>query len=239
VPKKAKATNGAIVYLVLDKSGSMGAIAEATRDGVNHFIRETALADPNAQYHELQFSTVMHRVHSGIPVSNVEPHTYKTYRPGGGTALLDAVGNAIKDIDDLKAKPSKVVVVIMTDGQENSSHEYTRAAVQALIKEREQQEDWQFLFLGANVDAFDEAGAIGLAAPAASSATWQPTGIGTRAAYMALSTSTSDYLAGFSSSATLTQNSYNQTLASLSKDPSAMKTGLDTVDKAAKKVETP
>lgn len=216
--KKAKtngATKGALVYLVLDKSGSMAPIQRDTIAGVNVFIGQTAEADADAKFSLLTFDTGINKVHSGVPVTDVPMLDGRSYRPGGGTALLDAVGHAIKSVDEMEEKPAKIVIVTMTDGQENGSHEYTRAAIKALISAREA-DGWQFLFLGANVDAFDEAGALGLGAPAASSATWQQSPMGTQAAYMATANSTGSFLRGSSVGASLTQANYDEALRSLS-----------------------
>lgn len=214
--KKANgARKGAIVYLVLDRSGSMAPIHGATIEGVNHFIRETATADEAALFSMIQFDDHIKRHAQAVPILDVKPLDGSSYQIGGSTALLDAVGAAIYDVDKMEPRPEKTVIVIMTDGAENASTEYTRAAVKALIKKHEKEDKWQFLFLGANLDAFSEAGRIGMAAPAASSATWQQSNVGTQAAYYSASMSTSNYLGGVTRSATLTQDAYDQTLARL------------------------
>ena len=211
---KSKRT-GSLVYVVLDKSGSMSAIRAATVKGVGQFIRDTGKADPNAAFHLSMFDTVVTKAFSGEPISSVESID-RQYNPGGGTALLDAIGRAVKEVEDLPAIPKKVVFVVMTDGQENESREYTREAVKALIERHEDKDDWQFLFLGANLDAFDEAGKIGMRNAASTSATWQPTSQGATAMHMSSSISTSNYLSGVTRSATLTQDQYDETLASIS-----------------------
>lgn len=218
--KKIKAGADAVIYLILDKSGSMYAIQQATIDGVNKFVFETAKTSPEAQYHASLFDTQVTKICSGVPLRSVEPLTSQAYRPDGNTALLDAIGRAVKDIDELPEKPNKVVIVIMTDGAENASHEYTRAAINSLIEDREK-DNWQFLFLGANLDSFAEAGAIGMRNAGSTSATWQPTYRGTQAVYAAVTDSVGNFLGGTARSATLTQDQYDQTLASLPKDTPA------------------
>lgn len=231
--KKANVKGDALVYVVLDKSGSMAAIRDATIEGVDRFIAETAKANADAQFHLSMFDTDVRKVNNGEAIGSVET-IRGTYNPGGSTALLDGVGRAVKEIEDLPSIPSKVVIVIMTDGQENASHEYTREAVKAKVSQHEREDKWQFLFLGANLDAFAEAGAIGMAAAASSSATWQPTMRGTAAAYLATASSTADYLTGSAGSAVLTQDSYDAVYASLGGDdettPDATPTRTSTVD---------
>ena len=91
-----------------------------------------------------------------------------TYAPGGLTALLDAVGNAIISVEKRMkempegSKPSKVIMVIITDGQENQSREFSSSQIKKMVEERQTSRFWEFMFLAANVDAFSEAGAIGV-----------------------------------------------------------------------------
>lgn len=250
-PKKTK--SGALVYVVLDKSGSMGAIREATVLGVNDFIHQTALADPNAAFHLSLFDVTVKKAFSGEPISQVDGIGDKYY-PGGGTALLDGVGMAIKEIEDLPTQPEKVVVVIMTDGQENASREYTREAVSKIVSRHEKKDNWQFLFLGANIDTFAEAGAIGMAAPAASGVSWQANHVGTRSAAFAAGASTSNYLSGATMTASLDQSAYAAADAAFTnsveptdeektvlrnRQADAVRAGLGAVDKAAKQSSTP
>lgn len=213
--KKNKAGKGALVYLVLDRSGSMAPIQGATIEGVNHFIRETAAADESALFSMIQFDHTIKRALKAVPITTVKPLNGRSYTIGGNTALLDAVGGAIYDVDQMESRPEKVVIVVMTDGMENSSREYTREAVKELISKRETEDEWQFLFLGANINAFAEAGAIGMTAPSTSSATFSHDNAGTYAVYAAAATSTSNYVSGITRSATLTQEDYNQTLANV------------------------
>jgi hypothetical protein len=209
--KKAK---GALIYLVLDRSGSMAPIRDATIAGVNQFLDETRQADPDARFSLLLFDHSMKRVYSNQPLSQIEKLGRSDYQIGGNTALLDAIGTAIYDIEQMADKPEKIVVTIMTDGAENNSHEYTLPAVKALISRHETEDKWQILFLGANLDSFAEAGAIGIAR-SNSSVNWEPTGMGTQAAYMAVSGSVGSFLRGMSSTADVSQATYNSTLASI------------------------
>lgn len=214
--KKAAATNGnhkSIVHLVLDKSGSMSAIHGATIEGVNHFIKETKLADPTALYSEIQFDDDIVRRIQAQPIGEVELLDDKSYRMGGSTALLDAVGTAVSDIEKMESRPEKVVIVIMTDGQENASHEYTRESIKALVSKHEGEDNWQFLFLGADLDAFSEAGALGMGRVQTSSVRSRRDHVGTQVMYASASMANSNYLRGFDSNVTLTQADYDNSLA--------------------------
>lgn len=205
--KKVKATGGALVYLVIDKSGSMEPIREATIDGVGRFVNETREANPDALFSLLLFDTGIHKPYTNQRVTDVEPLDRSSYRPAGGTALLDAMGHAMSDIEKMADRPEKVAIVVMTDGQENSSHEYTRAAVKAAVARHEKEDGWQVIFLGANLDSFAEAGAIGLRR-AGSSADWQQTYGGTVAVASMASTATNSYLSGMTATADVSAGEY-------------------------------
>lgn len=222
--KKKVGTGPALVYIVLDKSGSMLPIRDATIDGVNLFINETVEADPTAKLSILLFDTEVQSLITRQAIDDSIRLTPKNYRPNGGTALLDAVGRAIKDVDDMAEKPSKVVIAVMTDGEENSSQEYTRAAVKAGIEQHEKEDNWQFLFLGANMDAFAEAGAIGITR-SGSSVSWTPTAAGVTGVAAAASMSNSMYLSGMSSTADLSNDTYvaNETMLRTNTVDSALK----------------
>lgn len=210
---KKKAPKSALVYLVLDRSGSMASIRDATIEGCNQFLDETREANPDALFSLMLFDHEVTRVHSAVPIVQAEKIDRHVYQIRGNTALLDAVGTAVNDIASMEKIPEKVVVVIMTDGQENSSHEYTREAVKQTIKQRETEDKWQFIFLGANLDSFSEAGAIGVGR-AGSSANWQPTFAGTSAVLTMSSVAANSYLAGATPTAVVDASEYNIALDS-------------------------
>lgn len=218
--KKAKSKSGALIYLVLDRSGSMAPIRDATIAGVNTFLDETRQADPDARFSLLLFDHSMKRVYSDQLLSQTEKMDHNVYQIGGNTALLDAVGTAIYDIERMANRPEKIVVAVMTDGAENSSHEYTREAIRSLVSKHETEDKWQILFLGANLDSFAEAGAIGMAR-SRSSLNWQPTAYGTQAAYATASASVGNYVRGMTSTVDVSQATYNSTLASIENNAGA------------------
>jgi hypothetical protein len=161
------------VVVVMDRSGSMVTIADDAAGGFNQLVRkqQEVLAGPGScKLTLVQFDTEYEFVHRSCPIEDIPE--FKLH-PRGGTALLDALGRAIKETEH--RMPSvvrcdhcgptrtlpKVIFVVVTDGHENSSKEFSKAQISALV-EAKQREGWEFVFLGANVDAFTEAGAYSI-----------------------------------------------------------------------------
>src|SRR5262245_38340027 len=144
--------NSTDITVVLDRSGSMGALVDDTVHGFNHFVRVQQQVPGGAVLTLVEFSTECQTIHRATPIGEVPP---LVFHPGGGTALLDAVGQTIGDTAqrltalDEAERPPQVLFVIITDGEENSSRRFSRQAVLDLIQEK-QAEGWQFVFLGAN-----------------------------------------------------------------------------------------
>jgi hypothetical protein len=157
------------ILMILDRSGSMAPLADDTVGGFNAFIQDQKAEPGDAVVTLVLFNHEYEVFHNARPIRQMEPLTANAYHPGGNTALLDAVGRAVYDLGkslsemDEKDRPSKVIVVIMTDGQENASKEYKRDQIRKIVSEQSEKYCWSFLFLGANIDAFAEAGAIGVA----------------------------------------------------------------------------
>lgn len=153
------------ITLVIDRSGSMEAIREDAEGSVNAFIREQAQQLGKALLTLVQFDTEYEFIHQGVPVKRAPAYTLV---PRGSTALLDAVGRAINETGGRLAKmaepdrPGLVIFVIVTDGMENSSREFSKAKIKEMIERQQTQYHWQFTFLGANQDAFAEAGGMGI-----------------------------------------------------------------------------
>jgi hypothetical protein len=158
------------ITLVVDRSGSMQEIRSDAQGGVNAFIEKQAEEPGEALLTLVQFDIEYDFVHKGIPVQQIPKYELC---PRGATALLDAVGRAINETGERLAKmdeqdrPGLVVFVIMTDGQENSSREFTKPQVKEMIEEQQSKYDWHFTFLGADQDAFGEAGKLGIVADGA------------------------------------------------------------------------
>ncbi|MEO1296335.1 MAG: vWA domain-containing protein [Cyanobacteria bacterium J06636_16] len=154
------------VTVVLDRSGSMASCRVEAENGVNHFVEQQRKQEGECIFSLVQFDTEYEFVHKGTPISEVGKFEL---HPRGMTALLDAVGRAINETGERLAnmvesdRPRLVVLVIVTDGQENSSHEFSRTQIKTMIEHQQTQYQWQFTFLGANQDAFAEAASIGIA----------------------------------------------------------------------------
>jgi uncharacterized protein YegL len=154
------------ITLVIDRSGSMGSIRSDAEGGINAFITGQRQTPGEVLVSLLQFDMEYEFLCRGVKLNEVRPYRLECR---GGTALLDALGRAIHETGDRLAKlpesqrPGLVVIVVMTDGQENSSREYTKAQIKKMIEHQQSVYNWQFTFLGANQDSFGEAGSIGIA----------------------------------------------------------------------------
>ncbi len=187
------------ISMVLDRSGSMSAIADDVVGGFNELLAEQRRADGLARVTLVQFDSgdPFEVVIDGVDLARVRPLRRADYQPRGSTPLYDAVGRMIARIDaevarraDLGLLGEDQLVVIVTDGLENASTEHHRAAVMRLIEERRGR-GWAFAFLGANQDAYAEGRSIGVAA--GSAAPWEPTPDGTRAALASVSAAAAAY----------------------------------------------
>jgi len=152
------------ITLVVDRSGSMARICEDAEGGVNTFIDQQAREPGDALLTLVQFDSEYEFLHEGVPIENVSRYDLV---PRGATALLDAVGRAINETGERLAKlaesdrPGLVIFVVVTDGYENASKEFGKPQIKQLIERRQRDSGWQFTFLGANQDAFAEAGSMG------------------------------------------------------------------------------
>lgn len=154
------------VIFLIDKSGSMARLANDTIGGFNGFV-DSQKDDTKTTLTTVLFDTSWKILHNGIDVYEVEPMTAKDYIAGGGTALLDAIGETINNVQDRhdelgEEKPNKVLFVITTDGEENSSRKFTKAQINKMIKHQTNGHGWTFMFLGANMDAVSEATSLGI-----------------------------------------------------------------------------
>lgn len=173
------------VIMLIDKSGSMGRLKDDTIGGFNSFV-DSQKDDTKTTLTTVLFDTNWKILHDGLDVYEVEEMTKKDYITGGGTAMLDAIGETINTVqyrhDDMgDAKPDNVLFVITTDGEENSSRKFTKADIERMIKHQTNGHGWEFIFLGANMDAVKEATSIGISATRAVDYAW--TGQGTDALY--------------------------------------------------------
>ena len=156
------------IVAILDKSGSMQSLTDDTIGGYNEFIDNQKQLPGEAVLTTVFFNNDYHLIHNSEDIKNVKPITRTDYSAGGNTALLDALGKAINDIG-LKLyntpdenKPGKVIFFIITDGEENSSKEFSNEKIKEMVEHQKNTYNWEFIFLGANIDAFSAADAIGI-----------------------------------------------------------------------------
>lgn len=156
--KKSKAT-GLTVLVVLDRSGSMQICKNDTIGAYNAYVEELEKASPEAQLALMQFDTQGIDTTPFRKIGEVERLNDRTFQPRGGTPLLDAIGKGVSQLD--AATGDRKALVILTDGEENASREYTKAAVKALLDERQEKQGWLVIYLGANQDAIQEGAKYG------------------------------------------------------------------------------
>lgn len=187
------------ITVILDRTGSMESIRDDTIGGFNAFLAKQKDEAGQATLTLVQFDTrdpyeVIHRFK---PIKDIPELNRNTYVPRASTPLLDALGRGINDLEtslnELKEedRPSKVVVAVVTDGQENSSREFQKDQVEKMIKEKTEKNDWQFVFLSADLTAIREAVTLGIHADAV--LPYEKNGKGIAAAWSSLSQRTSDY----------------------------------------------
>jgi uncharacterized protein YegL len=155
------------IIFLLDRSGSMAGLESDTIGGFNAFIKKQCQLDGETLVTAVQFDDQYEVIWNGIGAKNVKL-TDKEYFVRGSTALLDAVGRTILDVGHRlskaseEQKPGKVIFVITTDGMENASREFTYEKVKELIKHQQEKYNWEFIFMGANIDAAKEADNLGI-----------------------------------------------------------------------------
>lgn len=156
------------LVFILDKSGSMAGMESDTIGGFNAMIEKQKEVEGKAYVSTVLFSNFSEVIHDRVPIEKIEPMTDKDYRVGGCTALLDAIGGAVKHINNIHkyARPEDVpdhtIFVITTDGLENASRTFSSDSVKKLIKEQEEK-GWEFVFVAANIDSVETAATIGIA----------------------------------------------------------------------------
>lgn len=157
------------ISVVLDRTGSMGSIRDDTIGGFNTFLKDQQTQPGKATLTLVQFDSVdpYEVIHRFQPIQSVPELTPATYVPRGATPLLDALGTAINDLAGhlgqltVADRPARIMVVVITDGRENASREFNKSQVEQLIKKKTEQEDWQFVFLSADLAAMDDATSVG------------------------------------------------------------------------------
>jgi uncharacterized protein YegL len=149
--------------VILDKSGSMASKTNDVIGGFNAYIAGLGQEDQvNYRFSLTLFDTEVVYRHVAVPLAKVGKLDIKSYRPEGSTALNDAIGITVRKVEADHPKVDKVVTVIMTDGEENSSREWTHDAVRSLIEQKEKEGNWTFVFLGAGLDAWRQGRGYGV-----------------------------------------------------------------------------
>ena len=152
-----------LVNVILDKSGSMASKTNDVIEGFNAYIAGLGQEDQvNYLFSLTLFDTQVAYRHVAIPLPDVKKLDSRSYQPGGNTALNDAIGITVRKVEADQPKVDKVVTVIMTDGEENSSREWTHDAVRSLIEQKEKEGNWTFVFLGASLDAWHQGRSYGV-----------------------------------------------------------------------------
>lgn len=160
--RRKKSRGRTRVFIVQDSSGSMYSRRDETISGFNEYVANLKKdAEGEVLLSLSQFDTSVNSLFTNRPVAEVEGLDEHNYVPGGMTALRDAVGRAIKTAERSAGKDDKVLVVIMTDGGENSSHEYTHEDVLNQIKSK-RKDGWEFVFLGAGEEAWNAGASLGI-----------------------------------------------------------------------------
>ena len=157
------------IVFILDRSGSMGGLERDTIGGYNSMLERQKKEEGEAVLSTVLFDDKIEVLHDRKNLYDVKPITNSDYYVRGCTALLDAVGGTIHHIGNVHKnmpadqRPEKTLFIITTDGMENASKEYTYSKVKKLVEEKKRKYHWEFVFLGANIDAVEVAGRFGVA----------------------------------------------------------------------------
>ena len=155
------------IVFILDRSGSMSGLESDTIGGFNSMLKKQKQQEGEAFVSTIMFSNCSEVVHDRVAIDKISPLTERDYTVGGCTALLDAIGGAVKHVMNIhkyareEDVPEHTIFVITTDGLENASREFTSDQVKKLI-EQQKEKGWEFLFLGANIDAVETARHFGI-----------------------------------------------------------------------------
>ncbi len=158
------------IVFILDRSGSMSGLEADTIGGYNSLLEKQKKEEGEAFISTVLFDDRQEVLHDRVPLDRIKSITEKEYYVRGCTALLDAIGGAIHHIGNIhkyareEDRPEKTLFIITTDGMENASRKYTYEKVKQMIERQKRKFGWEFLFLGANIDAIEVAGRFGVAA---------------------------------------------------------------------------
>ena len=187
------------LVMILDRSGSMGGLESDTIGGYNSMLKKQGETEGEVLVSTVLFDDRSEVLFDRVPLEELPQMTDKEYYVRGCTALLDAVGGAIRHIGNVhkyareEDRPEKTIFVITTDGLENASREYSYDRVKRMVERQKEKYGWEFLFLGANIDAIETAGKFGISADRA--ANYHSDHIGTALNYEVLSETVREFRA--------------------------------------------
>ena len=193
-------TNRTDIILLIDRSGSMDRIKMAMEEGIDKFLSDQAESPAPCYVSVFKFDDTHEIIHDMVDI-HTNPRVF--IRPRGNTALIDSMYWAIKHMVARFAtipepeKPGKIIFVCVTDGEDNASHLHTQRELKALVEERTTEDKWEFVYLGANQDAFKVSGGLGVGY--ASTMSYAATAAGVSAVTASLSASTTAYRSGVAS----------------------------------------
>ena len=179
------------LVFVLDRSGSMSGLEEDTIGGFNSLVAKQKKEPGKCLVTTVLFDSRVQTIHDRVELQDLKPMTEQDYRVGGCTALLDALGGTIRHIANIhryarrEDVPKRTTFVIMTDGLENASRQFSSEEVKRMIRHEQEKYGWEFLFLAANIDAVETAGRMGIRADRA--VNYNADSRGTEVAYEAVS----------------------------------------------------
>ena len=186
----------AIAY-VMDASSSMSGLTKETISSFNQFIKDQKDVPGEAVFSLCVFNSDYRLVHDFVPLQNVEELNTISYRCSGCTALLDAMGTTIDALGTKlaampeEARPSKVIVLVVTDGEENSSRKFTLEQIKDKVTHQREVYNWEFVFMGANIDAITAGTSLGFSAH--NSVQYDATNVGTQSLYRSVSAGMTSY----------------------------------------------
>ena len=187
------------IVFILDKSGSMSGLEADTIGGFNSMLEEQREGAGEVILSTVLFDNKTSVLHDRVDIKSVRKLTRNDYKVGGCTALLDALGSSIRHIERMQRlmpksiRPEKTMFVITTDGMENSSHRYSYSNVKQMVEQMREKYNWEFIFLGANMDAINVAADIGIRADRATN--YHCDAHGTELNYRVLSRAVTSYRA--------------------------------------------
>lgn len=179
------------LVFILDRSGSMAGLEKDTVGGFNSMIEKQKREPGEAYVSTILFDNHREVIHDRVDIHKIQPMTQEQYYVRGCTALLDAVGKSIRHIANVhkyareEDRPEKTLFIITTDGMENASREYSYERVRKMIEHEKEKYGWEFIFLGANIDAAKEAARFGIDESCA--ANYHADSVGTAVIYEAMS----------------------------------------------------